>query len=986
MALQTAIVTIKGGLTLSNTVSGITYDATSGELTVTLGDGTTQTHSIGGKNVASVGANGTMLEITLTDGSVHSVDLASIIPAEQGGLEWNSSLTYEEGSIVSFGHDLFVAAKITSAPTTAGISEWISLKPKDEKGGVSWDAGKSYIIGDTAVYADVLYIATQKSVGANPSASVNSAPWLSTVSKACVAGKAWNNTNTYDTGDVVSDGDKLYVSLVASNSTQPKAASTNEWHLIDFPIKTSAGGAFNPLYDYKIGDITSTRSPTGGLDRVYVCTVAGVQGTFNPGNWNRVDRGGVLWSIKDNYAKGDLVVRNDKIYIANGPSTGSDPINLADWFEFSVPRSLAGTFTPSLGAEYPNVANASEGDVITIVGLTNPHTMAGGVLAGVAIDNNDKLIYHSSAPNWTHEPFPKIDAEFGGIAYNSSSAYPEGAIVTYGDELYRSGAVIKSGQAHPGTNGSLWVKLNTSFKVAPKYDPSVAYNTGEVVVFKDPITHIWKMFLTPIGTTAGDEPYGPAHDWVQIGDGTVGGSEYDPSIIYAVGDVVSLTSSTVPQIVNLYSCLIPGSGLDINNPTNWKNVTEGFVEKGGVPWTKTPSYKPGDLVTHSGSIWVANAASTNTAPGAFVPGVISPWTLLNPLERGGVIWDTGDSYSIGDVVSDNINGNIYIAIADNSGMQPSMTPADWKLSGDGVPHSHNPLLSYPKDSFVIVGGDMFIAPAPIGTGPFDASQWIAATNEGDEWVGNVNYEVGDITSLGGVVYVATLDNRNLSPAVSPNNWRIVTSTSVFDPIRPYFDGDIVAHNGKLFIAPAGGIGAGVIPTVPATPGEWILATPSERGGVKWVATTTYIAGDTATEGPDDLQWMALAPVVGSAPSAAVAGEWKQLPALDFKSKYTAPQVSVLDVSNSGSFDLDKGQVFKCTPTGATTITFSNLAGSAGQMGNILLDNSTGKAITIGANTVASADMAGDLSGSAKFIIGYVCDGTSVYLSYSSELA
>jgi len=56
--------------------------------------------------------------------------------------------------------------------------------------------------------------------------------------------------------------------------------------------------------------------------------------------------------------------------------------------------------------------------------------------------------------------------------------------------------------------------------------------------------------------------------------------------------------------------------------------------------------------------------------------------------------------------------------------------------------------------------------------------------------------------------------------------------------------------------------------------------------------------------------------------------------------------------NDLSFDMNVTNNFKCTPTGDGTLTFTNI--TAGQSGNIWLDNSGGHVISAAATTYISA--------------------------------
>ena len=82
--------------------------------------------------------------------------------------------------------------------------------------------------------------------------------------------------------------------------------------------------------------------------------------------------------------------------------------------------------------------------------------------------------------------------------------------------------------------------------------------------------------------------------------------------------------------------------------------------------------------------------------------------------------------------------------------------------------------------------------------------------------------------------------------------------------------------------------------------------------------------------------------------------------------------------NDLSFDMDATNNFKCTPTGIGTLTFTNI--TAGQSGNIWLDNSGGHTISAAASTyISSADL-NTISAAGVYFISYYSDGTNVMVS------
>ena len=100
--------------------------------------------------------------------------------------------------------------------------------------------------------------------------------------------------------------------------------------------------------------------------------------------------------------------------------------------------------------------------------------------------------------------------------------------------------------------------------------------------------------------------------------------------------------------------------------------------------------------------------------------------------------------------------------------------------------------------------------------------------------------------------------------------------------------------------------------------------------------------------------------------------------------WTGSQRATLVVDNDGSFDMNLGQNFKCTPSGNFALTFTNHAN--GQSGFIILINSGGHTVSLHANSKADANLATVVSTAGTYILSYIGDGTNAYLTNSAIMA
>ena len=142
--------------------------------------------------------------------------------------------------------------------------------------------------------------------------------------------------------------------------------------------------------------------------------------------------------------------------------------------------------------------------------------------------------------------------------------------------------------------------------------------------------------------------------------------------------------------------------------------------------------------------------------------------------------------------------------------------------------------------------------------------------------------------------------------------------------------------------------------------------------------TTYTAGDGL-----DLTGTAFSTDLKSAGGLAI--DSTEL-TVDFTSdnSWTGSQRATAVTDNDGSYDMNGGQNFITTPSGSTTITFTNITN--GQSGFIKLINSGGETISLHANSKGDANLATTVSTAGTYLLSYFSDGTDVWLTNSAIYA
>ena len=99
--------------------------------------------------------------------------------------------------------------------------------------------------------------------------------------------------------------------------------------------------------------------------------------------------------------------------------------------------------------------------------------------------------------------------------------------------------------------------------------------------------------------------------------------------------------------------------------------------------------------------------------------------------------------------------------------------------------------------------------------------------------------------------------------------------------------------------------------------------------------------------------------------------------------WSGSQRGTMVTDNDGSFDLDGGNNFFCTPAGNIALTFTNH--TSGQSGYILFVNS-GHTISLAATTKADANLTATLSTAGTYLVSYLDNGTNAYLVTSAVFA
>ncbi len=332
--------------------------------------------------------------------------------------------------------------------------------------------------------------------------------------------------------------------------------------------------------------------------------------------------------------------------------------------------------------------------------------------------------------------------------------------------------------------------------------------------------------------------------------GERGGILWSSSREYVIGDIVMFNGIGYHSLSG--TPLIPNNGNQPDLPasvTDWKTLS-GSVERAGLAYDPTVQYEIGDTFTYNGKVYVVGDDPTRigTQPPP-APGPADPTDIVtNPewggiveaggAEVGGVIYDAGITYKIGDIVSSGLVPDVaWISIANANTGNPLILSAWWQELDS---------IFYTAGSYTPVAGDEYpdnaLAPAPgtIGAvwyvnglgvdvnddpnlyefltgnlagmkvqdsdkiiwidGAITAETWlwspfprISGEVGGIAWTSGKRYVIGDTVTEANKQYIAitglnALPNVGNLPSTSPTNWKLVgdspVTTNIANPGNP----------------------------------------------------------------------------------------------------------------------------------------------------------------------------------------------------------
>lgn len=315
----------------------------------------------------------------------------------------------------------------------------------------------------------------------------------------------------------------------------------------------------------------------------------------------------------------------------------------------------------------------------------------------------------------------------------------------------------------------------------------------------------------PQGLTGAQGAQGPQGNPGPTGPGFTYKGTWAAGTTYAAADVVTLNGSTyvaTAASTGQDPSATPGSwslwaakgdpGAAGTNGTNGTNGTS-FTYRG--TWSSATTYVVNDVVTSSGSSYIATAVNTNLTP-ASNPG---SWSVLAAQGSTGTsgtsftykgTWSSATTYTARDVVT--YNGSSYVAIASGSNKTPDTQTSFWSLmAAAGIGFTYRSAWSsattYAVNDVVTYNGSSYVALlAGSNQNPVTATTyWSVLAAQGSAgtngtngtsftykgiWASGTTYAVQDVVTYNGSSYVSILaSNTNQNPVTATTYWSVLAA-------------------------------------------------------------------------------------------------------------------------------------------------------------------------------------------------------------------
>jgi hypothetical protein len=321
--------------------------------------------------------------------------------------EYNSGTVYELNDVVKYGGNVYVYTyTLAEAAHTPTDTNYWALMISGLKFEGAYANGTTYQVGDGVAYGGKVYIAIADTTGNTPP---NNTYWSQFADGIQYEG-TYSGSTAYQPNDVVKYGAKAFIAKSATTGNVPTNATY--WDMLVDGI--SAEGVYNAGTAYTPGDLVAYGA------NIYICTAASTgnlptNATYFSLFINSVQSAGT-WSGSTTYYLGDLVNYGGNVYVALRETINDTPdTSASDWQTFLEGVDARGTWATST-TYYIN-------DVVTRGGSTYRCLLrhASGTFATDLAAN--KWVKYNSGIRWRGEWASSTAYLVDDLVYNGVSTY-----------------------------------------------------------------------------------------------------------------------------------------------------------------------------------------------------------------------------------------------------------------------------------------------------------------------------------------------------------------------------------------------------------------------------------------------------------------------------------------------------------------------------------------------------------------------------------
>ena len=379
-------------------------------------------------------------------------------------------------------------------------------------------------------------------------------------------------------------------------------------------------------------------------------------------------------------------------------------------------------------------------------------------------------------------PQPKWELQSDGALWKGSwtinTQYEEGNIVKYGSAIYKCTEGHRSSPTFSNDTDGLVADINKWTLVAVSdadwkntWSTNTLYKRNDIVRYNGLVYKALNQHISASTNAAGLESN--QSDWAVLADSDAWKSVWEIGTRYRTHDIVKYGGIVYRCIQGHTSADNIDAGLE-EDQNKWELLIDGIDRKGN--WNVGVRYKVNDIVRRGGSQLKCNTA--HTSADVFFDDQ-AKWDIYIPGTEYEGQWNEAERYQPGDIVQ--YGGYTYKSLTYNTNTTPSTNTDDWDISFTGYRFlqdwnflgGDSSFESYKTGDVVRFSGSLYIAIADNtnvqpGTDDDIWEKLIDGRQFRNYWEDDVEYYEGDLVTWQGTLYRCINYHRSLESDSRPD--------------------------------------------------------------------------------------------------------------------------------------------------------------------------------------------------------------------------